>query len=209
MNVLHLEASPRGAQSHSRQVSETLVAAIKAAKPDATITYRDLNEPVVPHVTGEFVRAALYGLMAGETPTPEGVAALAFSDTLVAEIQAADVIVLATPMYNFGLPSVAKAYIDQVVRTGKTVIYDATGPVGQLNGKKMIAVTAYGGGGYGRGEARESANFVDGHIRTAFGFIGITDITFVPVQGTLGGEASVQSVISAAHGKISEIVAAL
>ena len=205
MNVLHLESSPRP-ESHSRKVAEELAAAIKAAKPDATVTYRDLNSPAIPHVTADWVHASLYGLMAGEAPTDAGKAALAFSDELVAELQAADVVVFATPMYNFSLPSVAKAYIDQVVRTGVTVQYGATGPVGQLTGKKMIAVTAYGGAGYGPGEENASINFADGLIKAAFGFIGITDITLIPVEGTLRGDDAVQGTYAKAHAQIAEII---
>ena len=208
MNVLHLESSPRPA-SHSRKVAEDLAAAIKAAKPDATITYRDLNSPAIPHVTADWVQASLYGLMAGEPTTDAGKAALAFSDELVAELQAADVIVFATPMYNFSLPSVGKAYIDQVVRTGVTVQYGATGPVGQLTGKKLIAVTAYGGAGYGPGEEHASINFADGLIKTAFGFIGVTDTTFIPVEGTLRGDDVVQGTYAKAHAQIAEIVAGM
>jgi len=206
---LHLETSPRGTESHSRQVAEKLVAALRQAKPDATMTYRDLNDPVVPHVSGDWVRAATYGAAAGQAPTDATRATLALSDTLVAELQAADMIVLATPMYNFSVPSVAKAYIDHVVRIGVTVQYTATGPVGQVTGKKMFAVTAYGGGGYGEGAERESINFADGLIQTAFGFIGITDVTLIPVEGTLGGDESVQKSHKKADEQIAKIVAAL
>ena len=205
MNILHLETSPRGTESHSRQVAEKLVAALRQAKPDATVTYRDLNDPVVPHVSGDWVRAATYGAAAGQAQTDATRATLALSDTLVAELQAADMIVLATPMYNFSVPSVAKAYIDHVVRIGVTVQYTATGPVDQVTGKKMFA----GGGGYGKGAEREIINFADSLIQTAFGFIGITDVTLIPVEGTLGGDESVQKSHKKADEQIAKIVAAL
>ena len=208
MNILHLESSPREHESHSRHIAQELADALQKAHPDATIVFRDLNAPSIPHVTGDWVRGALYDLMGGKQRTPEQEAALRFSDELVAELQKADVIVLGTPMYNFGLPSVAKAYIDNVVRTGLTVNYGANGPEGQLKNKKLYAVTSFGGGGYGPGQARESINFVDGLIKTAFGFIGLTDITFVPVENMLASDDVRQTSLAKAREQIAQIVSA-
>ncbi len=136
-HILHLDSSARGSGSHSRTISGELVAALKAASPDVTVTYRDLGHEAVPYVSEAFIYA-MY--TPAEQRTAEQNAEIVLSDQLVAELAAADVYVLGVPMYNFTVPGVFKSYIDQVVRPGVT--FDPATYQGLLLNKKMVVVTA-------------------------------------------------------------------
>ena len=184
MNILHIDSSPRGERSHSRQLTLAFVQELKADQPDAVITYHDLGRDPVPPVNETWIAAA-YSDPA--THTPEMQAAIAVSEQLIEEVFASDIIVVGAPMYNFSIPAPLKAYIDQVVRAGRTFTYP--GYEGLVTGKKLFVLTARGGGGYGPGEAMESVNFQDTYLRAVFGFIGITDITFVHDEKTSAGDS--------------------
>ena len=182
-HILHLNASARGASSHSRQISGEFVQAWLQAHPGDTVTVRDLGHQAIPHVSEEFI-GAMY--TPAEARTPFQVETLKLSDELIGELQAADIYVFGVPMYNFSVPSVFKAYIDQIARVGVTFTpaYE-----GLLKNKKAIFVTVRGGGGYGPGEAREAYNFQDPYLRSVFAFVGVTDQTFIHVNNTArGGE---------------------
>ena len=184
MNILHIDSSPRGERSHSRQLTLAFVQELKADRPDATIVYHDLGHDPVPPVDETWIAAA-YSDPA--THTPEMQAAIASSEQLIAEVFASDIIVMGAPMYNFSIPAPLKAYIDQIVRAGRTFTYP--GYQGLVTGKKMFVLTARGGGGYGPGEAMESVNFQDPYLKAVFGFIGITDVTFVHDEKTAAGDS--------------------
>ena len=201
-HVLHLDASPRGDSSHSRQVSGELVQALLQAHPGATVTHRDLGRQEIPYVTEEFI-GAIY--TPAEARTAEQKAALALSDEMIAELKAADVYVVGVPMYNLTVPGVFKSYVDQVTRVGETF---SPSYEGLLKNKKVIIVTARGGGGYGPGEAREAYNHQDPYLRTIFGFVGVTDQTFIHVNGTAGGDDVVNGALAAARAQIREVVSA-
>ncbi|MEG3862027.1 NAD(P)H-dependent oxidoreductase [Microcoleus sp. herbarium12] len=139
---------------------------------------------------------------APEQRTPELPEAIRISDRLVDELLAADVCIIGIPMYNFSVPSTFKAYIDQIVRPGRTFVYDsedAANPYKPLVlGKKMFVITARGGSGFGPGEDNEKLNHQDHYLRTIFGFIGITDITFIRVENDeFGGQTLAESIANA------------
>jgi FMN-dependent NADH-azoreductase len=196
-HILHLDASPRGALSHSRRISAEFMAVWKAAHPEDTVTYRDLGHEPVPNVTEDWI-AAVYSPPGSHTP--EQASAIAVSDELVQELFDADTFVFGVPMYNFGVPASFKAYVDQVVRPGRTVHFEPNAaPRGGLTGKKLVVLTSRGLSGYGPGEAAEAVNYQDPYIRAIFGFIGVTDVTFIHNNDTLGGAvpgASVEKVRS-------------
>ncbi len=181
-HILHLNASPRGSASHSRQISGEFVQNWLQAHPEDTITVRDLGHQAVPHVSEEFI-GAMY--TPAEARTPFQVETLKLSDEMIGELQAADIYVFGVPMYNFSVPSVFKAYIDQIARVGVTF---TSSYEGLLKNKKAIFVTARGGGGYGPGEGREAYNFQDPYLRSVFAFVGVTDQTYIHVNSTSGGE---------------------
>lgn len=181
--ILHLDSSPRGERSHSRQLTRAFVETLKAQHPDAAVVYRDLGHKSVPHVDEPWIAAA-YSDPA--THTPELKQAIALSNELVDELLAADILVIGAPMYNFSIPSTLKAWIDQIVRIGRTFTKDYQG---LATGKRAFILCARGGSGYGSGDPMEQANFQDPYFKTIFGMIGITDITFLYDEKTLSSES--------------------
>lgn len=201
-HILHLDASPRAADSESRRVSQEFLDAWVAAHPQDTVVTRDLGHQDIPRVSEAFVHA-IY--TPADKLSPDLAQQLVLSDELIAELQAADILVFGVPMYNYGVPSVFKAYIDQVVRPGVT--FDPATYTGLLPGKKLFVIAASGGGGYGDGEARASSNQQDGQIRTAFGLMGITDIEFIRVENTASGGDPHADSLAKAHKKIEAFAA--
>ena len=182
MNILHIDSSPRGERSHSRALTGAFVNELKKTHADATVAYRDLGHAPVPHVDEAWIKAA-YSQPDERNDVDKQ--AIAFSDELVDELLAADLIVVGAPMYNFSIPSTLKAYIDNVVRIGRTFTKDYQG---LATGKKMFILCARGGGGYAPGEPMHDKNFQDPYFRAIFGMIGIEDISYVYDEKTLSGE---------------------
>ena len=199
-HILHVNASPRGDASQSRTISGELVEAMKAAHPDATVTDRDLGHQTIPFVTEPFIYA-MY--TPEESRTPEQKELLKLSDELVDELFAADVYVFGIPMYNFGVPAVFKAYIDYVARANRT--FNPATYEGLLKNKKAIVVSAHGGAGYGPGQERESYNQLVPTLRGVLGFMGVTDVEFVSVEGTSAPAEKQAPVLAAARAKIAEL----
>lgn len=162
--VLHLDASARHQDSVSRKLSADIVAQENADE----IIRRDLTDgvPLLNEnwVTGTFTPPESRSDAQNET--------LTFSDTLVSEVQAADTIVIGTPIYNFNIPAALKAWIDQIARAGVTFQYTEDGPKGLLEGKKVIVVIASGGTQIG-----SDYDFATPYLKFALGFLGITDVT--------------------------------
>lgn len=197
--LLHIDSSPRGERSHSRRLTREFVEAWKQVHPFDIITYRDIGRNPVPHVDEPWIAAAY---TPSEQRPPQLQEAIRISDQLVDEFLAADFYVIGIPMYNFSVPSTFKAYIDQIVRIGRTFAFepeDSENPYKPLvSGKKMFIITARGDSGFGLGERNEKLNYQDPYLRTIFGFIGITDITFVSVENDeLGGISLAQSIANA------------
>ncbi len=180
--LLHIDSSPMGNSSVTRYLTREFTEQWKLANPGAKIISRDLTVSGLKPVDAEWVGAAY-------TPpparTPEQKQALALSDTLVAELMEADEYVIGVPMWNFGVPSLVKAWIDQIARAGVTFAYVDGAPKGLIVGKKATFLIA-AGGSYDAGTATEGLNFVEPYLKTVFGFLGLTDITF----HTAGGAAA-------------------
>src|SRR6202047_163959 len=179
--LLHLDASPRGEYSISRQLSKAGVGAWKAKYPNGKIIERDLTKTQMTFVDLDWIMGAF---SPPEQLTEQHKSALAISDTLIAELLEADDIIIGTPMYNFAVPAVLKAWIDHVVRAGKTFNYGATGPQGLAKGRKVVVAVA-SGGSYDTASGLETYNYVIPYLRHILGFIGITDVTFVQAGGTM------------------------
>jgi len=177
--LLHIDSSPMGAASVSRHLSETFTENWKKAHPGGTVVTRDLTKSGLVSIDAAWV-AAVY--TPEEARTPEQKAVLAKSDELLAEIEAADELAIGVSMHNFSVPSVLKLWIDQVVRVGKAFSYEDGVPKGLLTGKKATFLVATGAV-YGPGSAYESLNFIEPYLKTLFGFIGITDVTFHTAGG--------------------------
>jgi len=205
-HLLHIDASPRGERSHSRRMTREFVGAWRQAHPTDTVTYRDVGRNLVPHVDEPWIAAAF---TPPEKRTPQMWEAIRISDQLVDEFLAADIYVIGIPMYNFGVPSTFKAYIDQIVRVGRTWAFEPENPEAPykplVHGKKMFIITARGDSGYGPGGRNEKMNHQDPYLRTVFGFLGITDITFIPVENDEFGGQSLEQSIADARAKIAEL----
>jgi FMN-dependent NADH-azoreductase len=188
--LLHIDASPRGAYSISRQLSAAFADAWKAKHADGHVITRDLVETDLTFVDLAWIAGA-YSDPAQHTP--EQKQALAISDELTAELLQADEIVLATPMYNFAIPAAVKAWIDHVVRVGVTFKLDETGYHGLATGKKATLLVA-SGGVYAPGSPAEGYNQETPYLKAILGFIGITDVNVILAGGTT---AVIQGKVSA------------
>jgi FMN-dependent NADH-azoreductase len=178
--LLYISSSPRGDYSISRQLGNAAVEAWKARNPKGRIIERDLTRTPLTFVDLDWIAGAF---SPPEHHNENHKRALKLSDELVAEIQASDEIVVATPMYNFAVPAALKAWIDHVVRAGKTFRYTAAGtPEGLLAGKKVLAIIA-SGGSYKQAGLTALDHEIP-YLRFIFGFMGITDVQFIQAGGT-------------------------
>ncbi|MGF6591799.1 FMN-dependent NADH-azoreductase [Pseudomonas vranovensis] len=179
--VLVIESSARQQDSISRQLTRDFVSQWQAAHPADQVTLRDLAVNPVPHLDGNL----LGGWMKPEAQrNAQELQALARSNELTDEVLAADVLVLAAPMYNFTIPSTLKAWLDHVLRAGITFKYTETGPQGLLTGKRAYILTARGGI-----HAGASSDHQEPYLRQVMAFIGIHDVTFIHAEGlNMGGD---------------------
>ena len=177
--LLHLDSSPMEKVSVSRHLTAEFVKNWKDANPDGTVIVRDTTTSAIPPVTAAWVGAA-YTPEAALTPAQRET--LALSDTLIAELFAADEYVVGVPMHNFGIPSTLKLWIDQIARVNKTFSYATGAPVGMLTGKRATILIATGGW-YDAGTVMASYNHVEPYLRTVLGFLGVTDVTVLAAGG--------------------------
>lgn len=165
-HVLRIDSSSTLTSSHSRAATAAIVDGLNPT----TVTVRDLAATPLPQITEAWVDARL---IPADKRTAEESEVLALSDTLVAELQAADVIVIGLPLYNFGMPAALKAWIDLIARPRLTFKYTEDGPVGLLDGKKAIVAFASGGV-----PMEAPVDFATPHLRQVLNFVGIDDVTF-------------------------------
>ncbi|MBI1404195.1 MAG: FMN-dependent NADH-azoreductase [Porphyrobacter sp.] len=184
-NILYITASIRSdAESVSRGIGQRLVEGL-AAKTGASVTTRDLAANDLPFVSADRFAA---NLTPAADRTPEQADLAAIADELIAELHAADTIVIASPIYNFGAPASLKAWADLVARAGTTFRYTATGPEGLLTGKKAYIAIASGGT-----EVGSEIDFMSPWLTFFLGFLGISDVEVIAADGIMGegGEAKI------------------
>jgi FMN-dependent NADH-azoreductase len=198
-NLLQLNTSIFSDGGQSSQLAQRFVAAWRASNPGASVTVRDLAREPLPHL--DAARFAAF-IAKPEERSAEQQAATNDSDALIAELKAADVLVLGLPLYNFGVPSTLKAYFDHIGRAGHTFKYTEKGPVGLMTGKKAF-VFATRGGLYKDTPLDTQTSYV----RAFLGFIGITDVEFVYAEGLALSESSKQASIAQAQREIGHIIA--
>ena len=198
MKILQINSSARAESSHSTRLANALAERLRAAQPQAEFSVRDLGR--TPHpMLDEVALQALFS--PAEQRTPEQAARVALDDALIAEIQAADVVVLGVPMYNFGIPSQLKNWIDAISRAQVTFRYTANGPEGLLTGKKVyVALTR---GGLYRNTPNDTQT---PYLKTFFGFLGMTDVQFVYAEGLAMGPEAEQNALASAYTQIEEAV---
>jgi FMN-dependent NADH-azoreductase len=181
MKLLHLDSSVLGPNSVSRQVSAAIVDRLRQATPSLDIAYRDLTQTPLAHLSGSHLAAA-HGAPAPAELAPD----LAASAAVLEEFLGADVVVIGAPMYNFTIPSQLKAWIDRVLIAGKTFKYGANGPEG-LAGNKRVIVAISRGGYYGAETPYAAGEHLETYLRWVFGFMGITNVEFIPADGVQVG----------------------
>ncbi len=201
--ILHVSSSVRSTGSISRQLSNEFVAKLKAAAAGNTVVERDLTAHPVPHLTEQMMGAYF---TPAEQRSAEQIETVKLSDNLVAELMAADVVVIAAPMYNFSVSSTLKAWIDHIARAGLTFKYGANGPEGLVKGKKFYVFTSRGGV-YSEGPAKVM-DFHETYLRAVFGFLGITDITFIHSEGLAMGDEAVNAALAGSRSAIDGLIAA-
>jgi FMN-dependent NADH-azoreductase len=182
-NVLLIHSSVFGEKSQSLGLARDLL----KRYPHRSLVERALAPHTMPHLDGETFAAM--GTDAGDLDRRQK-EVVALSDELIAELEVADTIVLAVPMYNFSIPSTLKAWIDHVARRGRTFRYTEKGPEGLLRNKKVFVLVARGGV-YSKGTPFAAFDFQEPYLRTVLGFLGMTDVTFVHFEGlAMGPEAA-------------------
>ena len=196
--ILRLDASARTEGSVSRDLADRLVSGLAAAT-DAKIVRREIGRGL-PAIDGGWIAA---NFTDPDARTDEHRAALAFSDELVDELRAANTLVLALPIYNFGVPAAVKNWVDHIARARVTFRYSEAGPVGLLTGKKAYIVVASGGTQVG-----SAIDFATPYLRHVLGFVGIDDVTVIAADRLmLGAEESLAKAnaeIEAAVGEAGE-----
>jgi FMN-dependent NADH-azoreductase len=193
--ILIVTSSANGADSVSSRLAEAHAAQYAARHPGVEIVRRDVGADPVPHLTSDTVAA-----IKGSPETEAEVAARALSDNLIAEVADADIVVIASPMYNFGLSSTLKAWFDHVLRAGVTFRYGENGPEGLMTGKQAVLIESRGGF-YSDGPA-SAMDGQEAHIRTMLGFMGITDLTVVRSEKLAFGPEAAEASIAAAHAEL-------
>lgn len=197
--LLQINSSVFSQGGQSSRLADHYVAAWKKNNPGAKVVTRDLAANPIPHLGGATVGAFF---TPADQRNDEQKAAIALSDALVAEIQAADVIVLGAPMYNFNIPSVLKAWFDHIARAGLTFKYTEAGPVGLLTGKKAVVFSTRGGLYAGTPNDVETP-----FVRQFLGFLGITDVNFVYAEGLAYGEDKKAEAMKAALAETETLAA--
>lgn len=177
--ILHIISSPKGENSFSTKLGNAIVEKLRSAEPDSTVQVHDLTRHPFPHLE-EATLAAFY--TPAEQQTPESKQALKNSDEAIAELNDADVIVIGAPLWNFGIPSVLKAWVDHIARAGVTFKYSEAGAEGLIKGKKVYVAMAsgaiYSSGPY------QAMDFVSSYLKGLLGFLGMTDLTVFRVEGS-------------------------
>lgn len=194
-NILRVESSIKGEASVSRKLTDRIIARLTATEPTASVTLRDLSRGV-PHIDSAWIGAVF---TPAEARNAEQAGIAAYSDALLAEVRAADILVIALPVYNFGVPAPLKAWIDHLARKGETFTYTEAGPQGLLRGKRAIVALSSDGTKIG-----SEIDFASGYVRHMLGFFGITDVEFVAADQMIFNP---EATLKAAEAQIDAIAA--
>ncbi len=205
MNLLHIDSSILGDHSVSRKVSAAAVAAIVAANPGVKVTYRDLDAQPAPHQSGALLAARL---LDPADRSADQARDIAEADAVLDEFLAADIVVIGAPMYNFGIPSTLKTWIDHLAIAGKTFSYSEAGVQGLAGGKRVILASSRGGF-YGADTPMAALQHQESYLRHFFGFIGIPDVEVVSAEGVNYGPEQKQKALDSAVAEAANLGRAL
>ncbi len=196
MKLLHIDSSPLGTNSVSRQLTADVVSTWRTSHPATTVDYLDLAVNAPSHLSADSLG---FRLPPGAAPLTEvQLRENAVSEALVTQFLAADVVVIGAPLYNFTVPSQLKAWIDRIAQVGRTFKYTEKGPVGLAGGKTVI-VASTRGGVYSTSEGGRALEHQESYLQAVLGFLGVTDIRFVRAEGVaMGPDAKAKALQSAA-----------
>ena len=200
--ILVVHSSPRQERSVSRKLTNDFVQQWLKQHPEAKVVTRDVALQPVPPVTEAWIIGAF---APPDALTPDAKAAIDISNELVDELLSADRYVFAVPMYNFNIPSTFKAYIDQIVRVGRTFSVGANGYQGLLKDKKALFVTS-SGGSFPAGSPYAAYNFQEPYLRAVAAFLGISDVQFVVADNQARGDEAAQDSVAKAESALKELV---
>jgi FMN-dependent NADH-azoreductase len=207
-NLLIINASPRGERSVTRDLTKLFATKWIEANPDYTIQHREVGREPIPHVSELWISAAF---KRAELRTEDEINVLKTSNKYSAEIKAADVIVVGTPMYNWSIPSVLKAYLDQVIRANETVSMRPDDPKnpyrGLLKNKKVYLIFSRGNAGYEKDEYYAHMNFQTEYLKTVFNIMGLTDIQQIALNGSAFDPEVYEQSKKDVYSKIAEMAA--
>jgi len=199
MHILQINASIRGGDANSTKLADALVKQLTSTHPDSTLQVRNLGHDPHPAIDGQALQALF---TEAAQRTPEQTARVAMDDALIAELQQADTLVLAIPMYNFGIPAQLKSWFDAIARAGVTFRYTEQGPEGLLKGKKVYVTLARGG------IYRDTPNDSQvPYLKTILGFLGMTDIEWIYAEGLAMGADKADKAMQDAHTHIQSLFA--
>jgi FMN-dependent NADH-azoreductase len=204
MKLLHIDSSPLGGNSVSRQLTQRIVAQWRATHPGAEVEYLDLAADAPSHLSMESLSFRLGTTGNGLTDVQRRENEI--SERLVSQFLAADVVVVGAPMYNFSVPTQLKAWIDRVAQAGRTFAYTEKGPHGLAGGKKVIVASSRGGA-YSANPALASLDHQESYLKTVFTFFGVTDVQIVRAEGVAMGEDAKSAALDAAGLAIKALIA--
>ena len=199
--LLHLDASPRGERSYSRRLGQKFHAAWKAAHPGATVISHDVGREPPPFVSEAWVEGAF---APADQQSPAAREAIGVSNRYVDELLAANEVVITTPIFNLSIPAALKAWIDQIVRVGRTFEMKDGGYRGLASGKRAIVIVA-SGSDFRPTSPAGAYNFLEPYLRAVLGFIGITTVEFVYAHSLGSNPAAINDTLSAAETSIGEL----
>lgn len=195
MKLLHIDSSLLGEASASRQLSRSIVERLQREHPGLQTTYRDLDAAPLPHWTGTDFAASRQAANSLDVDAGAKTNAAVLQEFLDAEI-----VVVGAPMYNLGVPSVLKAWIDRISIAGATFRYTEHGPEGLAGGKRVV-IASTRGGLYAEGSPGSALDFQETYLRTVFAFLGVTDVQVVRAEGLALGPEQRQAAMQAALGE--------
>lgn len=203
MSILLITSSPRGAASHSTRIATEFAEKLVAADPSNTLVVRDLVANPLPHIDADYA-SGIY--VPAEARTARQAEVVGVSDVVLDELFAADTVILATGFINFNISSTLKSWVDHISRSGKSFSYGENGPKGLVTGKKVYIVLA-SGGIYSEGAAVQFDHAIP-YLRGVLGFLGMTDVDVIRIEGVGMGPDAVTAALAKATAKVDAVVGA-
>ena len=207
MNLLHLDSSILGPQSVSRSMSARVVDQLRQNVPSLRVTYRDLAAAPIPHLSGPYLAATHGGV--GVSPDVTLSEDLVLGGTVMEEFLAADIVVIGVAFYNFSISSQLKAWVDRIAIAGKTFRYTESGELQGLAGNKHVILAIARGGFYGHASPTRSMEHAETYLRSAFSFIGVTNLDVIEADGLKVSAERRKTAIAQAEQRIAQTIDAL